>query len=151
MDECNMTAVMHTGSYCILTAHSMTRMTSLTGKLLVNFVTNLVSTFARNSNRKDDIRLIGRFVVRFRVEHVGMVCTTLAHPQMNYHVSQFGHWNQDKADTKQNRNPNCFSQLQIVKSFNLAICFSADAGSVTIPSSESDFYMVISSGGNMQW
>jgi len=57
-----MMAVMHTGSYCALTAPSMTRMTSLTYKLLVNFVTYLVFTFALNSNRKDDNRLIGRRV-----------------------------------------------------------------------------------------
>jgi hypothetical protein len=27
-----------------------------------------------------------------------MVRSTLAHAQTNYHVSQFGHWNQAKAD-----------------------------------------------------
>jgi len=37
-----MTVVMHTGSYCALTAPSMTHMTSLTKKLLVSFITNLV-------------------------------------------------------------------------------------------------------------
>jgi len=80
-----------------------------------------------------------------------MVRMTLAHAQMNYHVSQFGHWNQDKADTWQNRNAHCFSQLYIVKSFNLAIYSYAVEEAVTISSFESDFYMVISSGGNMQW
>ena len=57
-----MPVVMHTGSYCVLTAPSMTCMISLTQKLLVNFVTNLVFAFALNSNRKDDNRLIGCLV-----------------------------------------------------------------------------------------
>ena len=54
-----MTVVMHTGSYCALTAPSMTRMTLLSLKMFVNFNSNLVFAFALNSNRKDDIRLIG--------------------------------------------------------------------------------------------
>jgi len=57
-----MTVAMHTGSYCALTAPSRPCMTSLTSKLLLNFVTNLVFAFALNSNSKDDNRLIGRRV-----------------------------------------------------------------------------------------
>jgi len=146
-----MTVVTHTGSYCALTAPSMTHMTSLTLKLLLNFVTNLVFAFALNSNRKDDNRLIGHLVAWFGVYHSRMVRTTVAHVQMNYHVSQFGYWNQYKADTWQNRNANCFSPLYIVKNFNCAVYSSADAGSVTISSWESDFYIEICSGGNKQW
>jgi len=150
MYECSMMVAMHTGLYCALTAPSMTCMTSHTSKLLVNFVTILDLAFALNGNREDDNWLIGRLMAWFGVDYIRMVRTTLAHAQMNYHVSQFGHWNQDIADMEQNMNTNCFSHLYTVKNFNFPIYSSADPGAVTISLSHSDFYMVISLGGNMQ-
>ena len=54
-----MTAVIHLGLYCALTAFSLTRMTSLTSILLVNFVPNLGFAFSLNRNRQDDIKFVG--------------------------------------------------------------------------------------------
>jgi len=69
---------------------------------------------------------------------------------MNYHVSQFGHWDQVKADTEQNRYRYFISNWYIATNANLHIHSSGDAGAVTMSLSESDFYMVISFGRDMQ-
>jgi len=63
-----------------------------------------------------------------------------------YHVSQFGHWNQVKADSGQNSYMYCFSKRYIVTNGNLHIHSSGDPGAITMTSLESNFYMVISFG-----
>jgi len=45
------------------------------------------------------IERVNRFVAWFGFLNFHMVRLTLAQAQMNYHVSQCGHWNQEKADT----------------------------------------------------
>jgi len=79
-----------------------------------------------------------------------MVHTTFAHAQMNYHISQFGHWNQDKADTEQNWYTNNIWNRYGIENSNLPIDSSSDTGAIAIALAESDFYMVNSQGGNMQ-
>jgi len=82
-----------------VTAPSMICITSLASELLVNFVNNLDLAYTLSSNREVDNWLIGRLMAWFRVDHIRMVRTTLAQAQMNFHVSQFGHWIQEIADT----------------------------------------------------
>jgi len=77
-------------------------MASLTQILLVSFVSNLVLVFWVNSNWQDDINLIGRQSMLFGVYNIAMAHPTFANAQTNYHVSQFGHWDQLKPDTEQN-------------------------------------------------
>jgi len=77
----------------------MTRMTSLTGILLVSIVCNLVLIVKLNRNGQDDIMLIGRQFMTFAGQNIGMAHPTLAHALTNYYVSQFDHWNQVTADT----------------------------------------------------
>ena len=48
---------------------------------------------------QDDITLIGLLFMRFAVLIIDMAYPTLAHALTNYHVWQFGHWTQVKADT----------------------------------------------------
>jgi len=62
-------------------------------------------------------------------------------------VSQFGHWNLEKADTYQTRYTNYFS---LRYDFKKPLYASADAGAVTMSSSGSDFYIVKIRGGYMQ-
>jgi len=77
----------------------MTRMTSLTYFLLVRFVCNLVFIVKLNRNGQVDITLNGRQLMRFAAYNIGMAYRTVAYVLTNYHVSQFGHWNEVKADT----------------------------------------------------
>jgi len=70
---------------------------------------------------------------------------------MKYHVLQFGHWNQVKADTWQHRYRYYISNWYIVRNANLPIHSSGDARAVTMSSSESDFCMVISLARDRQW
>jgi len=72
-------------------------MKSLTQILLVNFIIHLVFAFSLNIIRPDYIEFIVCVEAWFVVLYFDMVCMTLAHPQMNYHVSQFGYWNQEIA------------------------------------------------------
>jgi len=72
-----------------------------------------------------------------------MSSSTLAHTLMKYHLSQFGHWDPEKADTLQSRYKNCFSERWAFKTDYFAIYTSGDAGAVTISSFVSDFYNVI--------
>jgi len=65
----------------------------------LNFVTNSDLAFSLNRNWQDDIKFTGRLSTRFGVYNFRMAHMTLEHEQLNYHVSQFGHWNHEKADT----------------------------------------------------
>jgi len=67
MDACSMTAAIHPGWDCALTARLMTRMTSLTYILLLNFVSNIGFAFSYNHNKQVDIKFAGRLSTRFRV------------------------------------------------------------------------------------
>jgi len=99
MDEWNMTVIIQTDLYWALNARSMTCMTSLTYILVVYVVTNIAFVFSINSNWQTEIELIGHLTTWFGFKNTRMVRLTFAPAQTNYHVSQFGHWNQDKADT----------------------------------------------------
>ena len=55
MDECCMTVINQRDSDWALTPLSMTRMTSLTEILLLNFVTNLAFAFSHHTNRQNNI------------------------------------------------------------------------------------------------
>jgi hypothetical protein len=66
-------------------------MTSPTEIAFVHFVTYSVFTFSLNPNRPDNIMFIGCLTAWFGIQYFHMVCTTLAHPKTNYHMSQFGH------------------------------------------------------------
>jgi hypothetical protein len=54
-----MTVVIQTDSYLALITPSITRMTSLTEIVLVNFVTNFVCAFPLNRNRTGAMQFIG--------------------------------------------------------------------------------------------
>jgi len=99
MDYSSMMVIIHSGSGCALNATSMTRMTSLTYILIVDFVLHLGFDFSLNRNRQDDIMLIGRLSTWLVVENFRMACTTGAHTLTNRCVSQFGHWNPEIAGT----------------------------------------------------
>ena len=79
MFVCSVTVVTHSASHCVLTAASMTRMTSLTYIVLVSFVCNLVSIVEVNHNGQDDITLIGCQLMWFAVQNIGLAYLTLAH------------------------------------------------------------------------
>jgi len=76
----------------------MTHMTSLTEIFFVSIVTNIALAFSLNSNRQTQIAYIGLLTAWSRFWTFHMVRWTLAHTQMNYHVLQFGHWNQGQAN-----------------------------------------------------
>jgi len=76
----------------------MTCMTSLTYIVLVSVVCILDLIVKFNRNGQNDITLMGRQLMRFAVKNIGMAFPTLAHALTNYHVSQFGHWNEVKVD-----------------------------------------------------
>jgi len=86
MDECSMTVVIQTDSYCALTALSMTRMTSLSDILLVYFVANITFAISLNNHWQREIEFISHRKARFRFYNLRMVRSSLPHAQMNYHV-----------------------------------------------------------------
>jgi len=86
-----MMVVFQINSSCVLTALSMTLMTSLTEILLAHFVTNDAFALSLNSHLQNGTEPFGRLAVQFGFQNVYIVCSTLAHAQTNYHVSQFGH------------------------------------------------------------
>jgi len=98
MIVCSMTVVIHSAPYCALTTASMTRLTSLTDILFVSFVCNLVWIVLPDSDGQDNITFLAYPSTRFAVKNIGMAYPTLPHAYTNYHVSQFGHWNQVKAE-----------------------------------------------------
>jgi hypothetical protein len=55
MNECIMMVVIRADSYCALTTLHMTRITSLTDILFLNFLTNMVFAFSDNSNQQTEI------------------------------------------------------------------------------------------------
>ena len=84
MDECNIMVFIHTDSRCAMTAPSMTRMSSLSETLLVNFIFSLDCALSLICKRQDDIVLISCPPTFFGVWTVRMARMTLAHAQTNY-------------------------------------------------------------------
>ena len=84
-----------------------------------------------------------------------MARMTLAHPQMQNNVSQFGHWNQGNADTYQNCYRNNFSKRYDVTNNNFLIYSSSNARTVTIslsgPISISGLAWEATCRGNSSW
>jgi len=58
-DTYSITVVIHPGSGCALTAHSMSCMTSLSQTLSVHLVSNSGFTFPFIQNRQDNIKFVG--------------------------------------------------------------------------------------------
>jgi hypothetical protein len=85
-----MTVVVQLDLSSALTALSMTRMTSLTSILLALYVTIIAFVLTLDSYLKKETEHVGCLTVRFGFKNIHMVCSTLAHAQTNYHVSQFG-------------------------------------------------------------
>ena len=151
MDECCMAVVIQTDSYWALTAPSMTLMTLPTTVLLVNFISNLIFALTLGMNRSKHIEFFGHLTASSVFENFHMVCMTLAHAPMNTCVSQFGYWNYENSDPSQNWYTNFFTVRCDIRKCNLAVYSTGNAGVGTICSSESNFYMLMSRGGNMQW
>jgi len=80
-----------------------------------NFVFKCVLAIWLDRNRQDDIKFIGCQSTRLGVYIFLMARTILAHVQMYHAVSQFDHWNQEKADKKHNSTTNCFLKGYVVK------------------------------------
>jgi hypothetical protein len=85
-----------------LTALSMTRMTSLTWILFVDFVTNIAFALSTNSHLRKETDRIGSHPawVWFWIIHI--LRSSLAHAQTKYHVAQFGPWIQENCETQHN-------------------------------------------------
>jgi hypothetical protein len=84
-----MMVVIHPDSRRAMTAPSMTRMSSLSETLLVNFIFSLDCAFSLIHKRQDDIVLISCQSTWFGVWTVYMARMTLAHAQTNYHFLQY--------------------------------------------------------------
>ena len=82
-----MMVAIHPDSCCAMTAPSMTRMSSVSKTLLVNFILSLDYAFSLIRKRQDDIVLISCQSTWFGVWTVCMARMTPAHAQTNYHVS----------------------------------------------------------------
>jgi len=71
--------------------------------LTLNFWSTAIYTiWLRNDVAYYILRSFHKFLVntvRLPNHSLSMVHSTLAHAQTNYHISQFGHWNQEIADT----------------------------------------------------
>jgi len=150
MHGCNTMVVIHTDSRCAITASSMTRMSSLSETLLVNFIFGLDCAFSLIRKRQDDIVLISCQSTWFGVWTVRMACMTLAHVQMNYHISQYSQWNQKNSFMYRNRYVNCFLQRYVVNYHILCRLSTDDLWANTLCSPESISCMVPSYGGHMQ-
>jgi len=150
MDQFSINVVFQTDSYWALTALSITGTTSLTNILLVYFVTNIAFPFSLNSTLQTEIERVSHRIACFGFWNFCMVHSTLAYVSTNYHVSQFGQWNQENFDTWQNWYTNCIALRYDIKNTNLPVNTSDDAGVATVCLSESNGYIVISWGGYQQ-
>jgi len=140
-----MTVIIETYLLWAPTALSRTWMTSLTSIFLVYFVTNIAFAFSLDSHLHIVIECSGDLTLSFGFLNFHVMCSTLAHAQMNHHVAKFGHWNQQNADIFQNWYTICFSLRYVFKNWTLPINSSADAWAVTMSLSESKIYIVIGS------
>jgi hypothetical protein len=80
--------VIHTDSDCTMTVPSLTRMSSLSETLLVNFIICLDCVLSLIRKWQDYIVLMSCQSTWFGVCTVCMARMTLAHAQTNYHFSQ---------------------------------------------------------------
>jgi hypothetical protein len=142
--------VIHTDLRCAMTASSMTRMSSLSEKLWVNLIYNLDFVFSLIRKSQHAIVLISSHSNWFEVWTVRMACMTLAHGQMNYHVSQYSQWNQNNSFTYRNRFVNRFLQRHVVNYHIVCRLSTHDLRANTLCSPESNSCMVPSYGGHIQ-
>jgi len=89
MNEFIMMVVIYPDSRRAMTSPSMTRMSSLSETLLVNFIFSLDCAFSLIRKRQDDIVLISCHSTWFGVWTVYMARMTLAHTETNYHFLQY--------------------------------------------------------------
>jgi len=87
----------------------MRGMTSLTSIVFVYFVTDLAVALSLNRNLQTEIERVGHLTAWFCFFNSQIVGLTLAHAQMNYHVSHFDSRNQVNANMLQNCHTNHFS------------------------------------------
>jgi hypothetical protein len=85
-----MTVVVQIDSSGALTSLSMTRITSLTEILLAHVIIKIALALSLNSHLQKETEHDGRLTDRVGFLMFHMVCSTLAHAQTNYQVSQFG-------------------------------------------------------------
>jgi len=137
MDKCNMMVVIHTDSHCTTSAPSITRMSSLTDSLLLNFIFSCDCALSLFHERQDNIVLIICQSAQIRVSNVAMACMTFVHAQTNYHVSQCSHWNPKYSYTCPNRLTNYFLWWNVVNHDILCRLCTDDLWANTICSSES--------------
>jgi len=150
MDKCNMMVVIHTDSRCAMTAPSTTRMSSLSETLIVNFIISLDCAFSLIRKRQDNIVLISCQSTWFGVWTVCMARMTLAHAQMNYHVSQYSQWNQKNSFRDRNRYANHFLERYVINNHIMCRLCTHDLRANTICSPESISCMVRRYGWHMQ-
>jgi len=89
MNEWNMMVVIHPDLRHAMTAPSITRMSSLSETLLVNFIFSLDCAFSLIRKRQGHIVLLSSQSTWFGVWTVYMARMTLAHAQTNYHFLQY--------------------------------------------------------------
>jgi hypothetical protein len=150
MNECPMMVVIHPDSRRAMTAPSMTRMSSLSETLLVNFIFSLDCAFSLICKRQDDIVLISCQSTWFGVWTVYKARMTLAHAQTNYYFLPYTQWNQKNSLTYRNRYANYFLQSYVVNNHILCRLCTPDLWANTICSPESISCIVCRYGGHMQ-
>ena len=150
MNQCYMMVVIHPDSRRARTAPSMTRMSSLSETLLVNFIFSLDWAFSLIRWRQYDILLISCPSTWFGVWTVYMARMTLPHAHTNYHFLQYSQWNPKNSLTYQNRYANYFLQSYVVNNHILCRVCTHDLRANTICSPESIYCIVPRYGGHMQ-
>jgi hypothetical protein len=88
MNWTSITAVIGLGSPFTLTAPPMTRMSSLTSILLVNFISSVGDAFSLNLTKQDDIQFVGCLLIWVGVYNSCIIHTTIAHALTN-HQAQY--------------------------------------------------------------
>jgi len=150
MDECNMMVVIHTDLRCAMTAPSMTRMSSLSETLLVNFMFSLDCAFSLIRKRQDDIVLISCQSTVIGVWTVRMARMTLAHAHTNYQFLQYSQRNQKNSFTYRNEYAYYFLHRYVINNHILCRLCTHDLRANTICLPESISCMVRRYGGLMQ-
>jgi len=142
--------VIHPDSRRAMTAPSMTRMSSLSETLVVNFIFSLDCAFSLIRKRQDHIVLISCQSTGFGVWTVYMARMTLAHAQTNYHFLQYSQRNQKHSLTYRNRYANYFLQSYVINNHILCRLCTHDLRANTICSPESISCIVRRYGGHLE-
>jgi len=150
MNEWIMMVVIHPDSRRVMTAPSMTRMTSLSETLLVYFIFMLDCAFSLIRKSQDHIVLISCHSTWFGVWTVYMARMTFAHAQTNYHFLQYSKWNQKNSLTYRNRYASYFLQSYVINNHILCRLCTHDLQANTICSPGSIFCIVCRYGWHMQ-